>query len=190
MCHDLRSLRSTDPLVVELQMLTTHRTDLAIDRTRTIKRLRARLATICPELEAALDFTCHGPLQLIAEIPTTAAIRAIGRDELQRWLRAHKVRNAAALATRAHAATGQQTWFPGEDVAALLITHLARTVLTLNRELATAKPSSPSPAAASTSCGPCSATSSPTSTDQPTAPGSLTNGLKISRRRQASLSTR
>jgi hypothetical protein len=136
MRRDLRPLRPADPLVLELRMLTTHRADLATDRTRAINRLRGRLVAICPELEAALDFTCHGPLMLIAEFPTAAAIRAVGRDELHRRLRAPKVRNAAALATRAHAAAGQQMRVPGEDVAATQITRLARPVLALNGELA------------------------------------------------------
>jgi transposase len=135
MRRDLRPLQPTDPLVVELRMLTAHRADLATDRTRAINRLRSRLAAICPELEAALDFTCQGPLRLIAEFPTAAAIRAVGRDELHRRLHAAKVRNAAALATRAFAAAGQQTCVPGENVAALLITRLARYVLDLNTEL-------------------------------------------------------
>jgi transposase len=136
MRRDLRPLGPADPLIVELRMLTAHRADLAIDRTRAINRLRARLLAICPELEAALDFTCHGPLLLIAEFPTAAAVRALGRDKLHHWLRAHKVRNAAALATRAYDAAGQQVRIPGEDVAATLIARLARTVLALNHELA------------------------------------------------------
>ena len=136
MRRDLRPLRPADPLVLELRMLTTHRADLATDRTRAINRLRGRLVAICPQLEAALDFTCHGPLMLIAEFPTAAAIRAVGRDALHRRLRAHKVRNAAALAARAHAAAGQQMRVPGEDVAATQITRLARPVLALNGELA------------------------------------------------------
>ena len=82
MRRDLRLLRLDDPTIAELQMLTTHRADLAGDRTRAINRLRGRLAAACPALEAALDFTNQGPLLLISQFPTATAIRTAGPDEL------------------------------------------------------------------------------------------------------------
>ena len=97
MRRDLRLLRLDDPTIAELQMLTTHRADLAGDRTRAINRLRGRLAAASPALEAALDFTNQGPLVLINQCPTATAIRTTGPDELHRWLRSQHVRSAATL---------------------------------------------------------------------------------------------
>ena len=137
MRRDLRLLRLNDPTIAELQMLTTHRADLAGDRTRAINRLRGRLAAACPALEAALDFTNQGPLVLINQFPTATAIRTAGPDELHRWLRSQHVRSAATLAARAHAAAASQhIRIPGEDTAGLLIARLAATVLELNTQLA------------------------------------------------------
>jgi transposase len=137
MRRDLRVLRLDDPVIAELQMLTTHRADLVGDRTRAINRLRGRLTAACPALEASLDFTNHGPLLLISQFPTATAIRSAGPDELHRWLRTQHVRSAATLAARAHAASAtQRVRIPGEDTAGLLIARLAATVLELNVQLA------------------------------------------------------
>ncbi|MDF3051725.1 MAG: transposase family protein [Pseudonocardia sp.] len=137
MRRDLRLLRLDEPAIAELRMLTTHRADLVCDRTRTINRLRGRLAAACPTLEAALDLSNHGPLLLISQFPTATAIRAAGLDELHRWLRTRHVRGAAALAARAHAAAAaQHVRIPGEDTAGLLIARLAMGVLDLNAQLA------------------------------------------------------
>lgn len=136
MRRDLRELHLEDTLLAELRMLTAHRADLAADRTRTINRLRIRLLGIFPALERALDFTNRGPLVLISQFQTPAALIATGREELERWLRERKVRHADKLATTAiHAAEAQHVRVPGEAMAVELVGRLAATVIDLDRQL-------------------------------------------------------
>ncbi|MEU5529735.1 IS110 family transposase [Micromonospora chersina] len=136
MRRDLRELHLDDTLLAELRMLTAHRADLAADRTRTINRLRIRLLGIFPALERALDFTNRGPLVLISQFQTPAALIAIGREELERWLRERRVRHANKLATAAiEAAEAQHVRVPGEAMAGELVGRLAATVIDLDRQL-------------------------------------------------------
>ncbi|MET8911007.1 IS110 family transposase [Micromonospora sp. NPDC004551] len=136
MRRDLRELHLDDTLLAELRMLTAHRADLAADRTRTINRLRIRLLGIFPALERALDFTNRGPLVLISQFQTPAALAAFGREELERWLRERKVRHANKLATAAiEAAEAQHVRVPGEAMAGELVGRLAATVIDLDRQL-------------------------------------------------------
>src|ERR1700685_2588593 len=58
-------------------MLTTHRPDVACERTRTINRLRGRLSSILPVLEGILDFTTRGPLLLVTGFQTAQPIREV-----------------------------------------------------------------------------------------------------------------
>lgn len=137
MRRDLRVLQVEEQAIVELQMLTAHRGDLAADRTKTINRLRGRLAGISPALEGVLDFTNQGPLVLISGFQTPQAIRAAGAAELKRWLRARKVRGADKLAAAVTTAVAsQRIRVGGDDVAGVLIARLARTVLDLDEQLA------------------------------------------------------
>ena len=74
---------------------------------------------------------------LVSAYQTPRAIRAIGSDGLERWLRNQKVRGADKLAAAAsNAAASQHTRVSGEDVAAILIAQLARSVLDHDRQLA------------------------------------------------------
>jgi transposase len=137
MRRDLRELHRDDAVIAELRMLTAHRADLAADRTRTINRLRVQLLGIFPALERALDFTNRGPLVFISQFQTAAALTATGQQELERWLREHKVRNADKLATAAmRAAEAQHVRVPGETMAGELIARLATNVIELDRQLA------------------------------------------------------
>lgn len=137
MRRDLRELRLEDTTIAELRILTTHRADLAAERTRTINRLRGQLLGIFPALERALDFTNRGPLVLISQFQTPAALTAMGQHGIERWLREHKVRHADKLATAAlNAAGSQSVTLPGEAVAAHVVARLAATVIELQRQLA------------------------------------------------------
>jgi Transposase IS116/IS110/IS902 family/Transposase len=136
MRRDLRELRLVGDVIAELRLLTAHRADVAADRTRAINRLRGQLLGIFPALERAMDFTNHGPLVLISQFQTPAALAAAGPEHLERWLREHRVRNAGKLAATAlDAARAQQLSLPGEATAAGLIARLATTVLRLDDEL-------------------------------------------------------
>ena len=69
MRRDLRPLRLGEPMVLELRMLTTHRADLAADRTRAINRLRGRLVGICPALEARPGLHLPRPAHADRRVP-------------------------------------------------------------------------------------------------------------------------
>ena len=92
---DLRQLQVEEDSIAELHMLTAHRADIAADRTRSINRLRGHLLGVFAALERALDLTNKGPLILITGFQTAQAISDTGREELERWLRDHRVRCAA-----------------------------------------------------------------------------------------------
>jgi transposase len=137
MRRGLRELRLEDSTIVELRILTAHRADLTAERTRTINRLRVQLLGVFPALERALDFTNRGPLVLISQFQTPAALAAIGQHGLERWLRERKVRQADKLATVAvTAACGQSVTVPGEAIAAHVVARLAATVMELDGQLA------------------------------------------------------
>lgn len=137
MRRDLLPLRPGDEVVAELKILTSRRTDLGCDRTRTINRLRAQLTGIFPALERALDMTLAGPLTLLSGYQTPSALRRLGPRRLEAWLRNRKVRNAAQLATAATAAAERQhVVLPAEELAAQLVRTLAQEVTSLNAQLA------------------------------------------------------
>jgi transposase len=137
MRRDLRELRLEDTTIAELRIMTTHRANLAAERTRTINRLRGQLLGVFPALERALDFTNRGPLVLISHFQTPAALTAMGQHGIERRLREHKVRHPDKLATAAlKAARSQSVTLPGEAVAAHVVARLAATVIELQRQLA------------------------------------------------------
>jgi transposase len=137
MRRDLRELRVEDEAIVELRILTAHRADLAAERTRTINRLRGQLLGVFPALERALDFTNRGPMVLISQFQTPAALAAIGENGLEQWLRDRKVRHPDKLASAAvNAARSQSVTVPGEAVAAHVVARLAATVIELDGQLA------------------------------------------------------
>jgi transposase len=135
--RDLTPLRPTDELVAELKVLTRHRRDLSDDRTRTINRLRGHLTEIFPGLERELDLGNVGPLVLLNDYQTPAAIRRVGTRRLTTWLRNRKVRGADQLAAKAvQTAEGQYTALPGEQMTAEVVRSLTREVMALNEKIA------------------------------------------------------
>lgn len=134
---DVAMLRPGDEIAADLRILTARRLDLVADRTRQISRLRAQLLEIFPALERALDLTNKGPVRLLAGYQTPAAIRRAGPARIESWLKARKVRGAAALArTAAEAARAQHASLPGEKLAAAMTARLAETVMALDEEIA------------------------------------------------------
>ncbi|WP_306796175.1 IS110 family transposase [Nocardia sp. XZ_19_369] len=134
---DLPQLRPGEDLIAELRMLTGHRADLVADRTRTINRLRQQLGAVCPALERTAEITQHrGWAILLARYQRPKAIRRAGVDRLTRMLADAGVRNAAAIAQSAVAAAKSQTVrLPGEDVAAELVSELAKGVIDLDARI-------------------------------------------------------
>lgn len=138
MRRDLQPLRPGDEISVELRILTSRRTDLTCDRTRTINRLRAQLLEYFPALERAFDYSSSkATLVLLTGYQTPDALRRLGQSRLEAWLRHRKVRNAAAVAATAiEAANAQHTTLPGQRLAAAMVARLAKGVMALNEELA------------------------------------------------------
>lgn len=137
MRRDFVPLRTTPELASTLQLLTGYRRDLMADRVRLINRLRDLLVGICPALERAFDYSAaKGPVVLLTEYQTPAALRRIGVKRLTSWLDRRKVRSASDIATKAvEAADSQHTALPGEARAAKLVGDLARQLLDLDERI-------------------------------------------------------
>ncbi len=121
-------------LVSTLRVLTNYRADLIADRVRLINRLRDLLVGICHALERAFDYSAaKGPVIMLTEYQTPAALRRIGVKRLSAWLERRKVRSADTVATKAvEAALSQQMALPGEKRAAKLVCDLAHQFLALD----------------------------------------------------------
>lgn len=65
MRRDLLPIRPGDEAVIELRLLTEHRSDLVEDRTCTLNRLKSLLNSMFPALERALDMGTVGALVLL-----------------------------------------------------------------------------------------------------------------------------
>lgn len=137
MRRDLHSMRVDDEISVELRILTSHRTDLMRDRTRTINRLRSLLSTYFPALERALDISStKAALILLTGYRTPDGLRRVGRTRLETWLRKRKTYNAAKVASTAlDAANAQHVRVPGQDVAAATVGRLAEQIMALDAQL-------------------------------------------------------
>jgi hypothetical protein len=131
--QDFTLLSLPDETVANLQLLTGHRADLIADRVRLINRLRDALVGICPALERAFDYSAaKGPVVLLTEYQTPAALRRTGAKQLEDWLARRAVRSAAEVAARAlEAAHSQVTALPGEKRAAKLVCDFAHQLLAL-----------------------------------------------------------
>ncbi|GAA2144802.1 IS110 family RNA-guided transposase [Actinomadura napierensis] len=139
--RDLIPLARPAELVAELRLLTGHRADLIADRVRLVNRLRDLLLGICPALERALDYSAaKGPIVMLTEYQTPAALRRIGVNRLTSWLARRKVRGADQVAAKAvakavAAAQSQHTTLPGEKRAAALVRDLAHRLLELDAQI-------------------------------------------------------
>jgi transposase len=137
MRRDFAPLDTPPELVSTLQLLTHYRTDLITDRVRLVNRLRDLLVGICPALERAFDYSAaKGPVVMLTEYQTPAALRRIGVKRLTTWLERRKVRGAGDVAARAvEAAQAQMTALPGEKRAAKLVGDLAHQLLALDERI-------------------------------------------------------
>lgn len=137
MRRDLQPVRTGDDIAVDLRILTSRRTDLTCDRTRTVNRLRAQMLDYFPALERAFDYSVsQAALILLTGYQTPDGLRRLGRSRLEAWLRNHKARNAATIAERAiSAADAQHTVIAGQHIAAEVVSRLAKEVMTLDHEI-------------------------------------------------------
>lgn len=127
MRRDLQPVRNGDQISVDLQLLTSYRTDVMCDRVRVINRLRAVMLEYFPALERAFDYSKNkAALVMLSQYQTPEALRRIGRKRLQAWLKARGCRNSAAVASKAiEAAEAQHTTLATQTIGAVLITRLA-----------------------------------------------------------------
>ncbi|MGW3465974.1 IS110 family transposase, partial [Streptomyces olivaceoviridis] len=137
MRRDFTPIKTPPELVSTLQLLTGYRRDLIADRVRLINRLRDLLVGICPALERAFDYSAaKGPVVMLTEYQTPAALRRIGVKRLTTWLERRKVRGADAIAAKAvEAAQSQTTALPGEARAAKLVRDLAHQLLAMDERI-------------------------------------------------------
>jgi transposase len=137
MRQDFTVLTTPQENVATLQLLTSHRADLIAERVRLINRLRDLLASICPALERAFDYSAaKGPVVMLTQYAAPAALRRLGVKRLTTWLQRRNVRGAADVAATAlQAAQRQHTALPGEKCAAKLIRELAHQLLTLDQRI-------------------------------------------------------
>lgn len=131
------ALDTPPELVTTLRVLTNYRADLIADRVRLINRLRDLLVGMCPALERAFDYSAaKGPVVMLTEYQTPAALRRIGVKRLTTWLERRKVRGADTVAAKAvEAAQSQQIALPGEKRAAKLVCDLAHQLLALDERI-------------------------------------------------------
>lgn len=87
------------------------------------------MTSVFPSLERDFDYSsCKGALVLLTGYASPQQLRRIGEPRLAQWLRRRRVRNYAAVATRAlTAAHAQSVTLPGQDIAAAIITELPPT---------------------------------------------------------------
>lgn len=135
---DLPTLVPVEPLIVELQVLTSHRDDLKADWVRGVNRLRALLAGFFPGLEAALDYSNRSPLILLTGFQTPAGLRAAKPAVVRAFLIEHGApsRVVEAIAAKAlTAASEQSVVLPTEAFSAPLVARLAGDLLAVDREI-------------------------------------------------------
>lgn len=137
MRRDLQPFRQRDEITVDLRMLCARRTDLAIDRTRAITRMRTQLLEYFPALERAFNYAHRrAALILLTRFQTPAAIRQMGVAKISAWLRRHGAYAPDAVAQSAFtAAESQRTVVPGEHTAARIVGQLAAQIITLDSQL-------------------------------------------------------
>ena len=138
--RDLRPIRPSVELDLEIRLLAGRRRDLTDEQTRRLSRLHDLLASVHPGLERALELTTKGGLWLVSRYVTPAQVRAAGRHGLLEHLQAAgglPSRQIRALADRAlAAASAQQQTLPAERLTAELVRELATEALACRARLA------------------------------------------------------
>lgn len=134
MRRDLQPHRTDDQLSTELRLLTARRTDLVVDRTRAISRLRAVLLDYFPALEAEFEFAkMKAAVVLVSRYQTPDGLRRVGQRRLTAWLKNQHCYRPAVVAERAiTAANRQQSTVAGQSVAASIVAGLANDILRLH----------------------------------------------------------
>lgn len=134
MRRDLQAHRKGNKVSTELRLLTARRTDLVVDRTRALSRLRAVLLDYFPALEAEFDFAkMKAAVVLVSRYQTPDGLRRVGQRRLTTWLQSRSCYRPAIVAERAiSAANRQHTQVAGQTVGAAIVADLAADVLRLH----------------------------------------------------------
>lgn len=135
---DIAHIAPPDEIIVELTVLTGHRTDRVGEWTRGVNRLRGLLTSIFPGLERSFDYSTRTGLILLTRYCTPTAIRIATDDEFAEFLQAAGVRRPTipGMVVKARtAAEGQNVVLPGEVTVAHLVMRLAGQLLELDREV-------------------------------------------------------
>jgi transposase len=136
MRSDLSELKPGEQEIAELQLLLARRRDLITDQSRTITRLREALLSMFPALERALDLNSKGPLTLLTHYQSPAQLRRAGHKRVATYLRNRGVKGSTKVADKALAAAkAQSVTLPAQDVAASIVTELAKDVLGLKERV-------------------------------------------------------
>lgn len=146
MPHTLRRVGTDDETLAELGVLAGYDDDLAAEATRLTNRLRDALLHVHPALERLLGnhFDRPGVLDLLAQAPTPAALRALDTATMTEIMRPGSPRLAKTLPEKIHTALAAQTVvIPGTDAFGTVIagvaaqlrdTHARRTTLATDLE--------------------------------------------------------
>ena len=136
--RDLQPVRRGDQTSVDLQILTSYRTDVMCDRVRAINQLRAMMLEYIPTLERAFDYSKNkAALVMLSNYETPEALRHIGRPRLHSWMKARGCRNSSAVADKAvTAAEAQHTTLATQAIGAAMVARLAGQIAEITCTLA------------------------------------------------------
>jgi transposase len=131
---DLRVIEPTTQLDASLRLLVARRSELVVDQTRRIARMRNLLCSIHPGLEAVIEAGNKADVLLLTRYVTPTQIRRAGHKRILEFLRRggefhHRTIDNLTTKTVA-SAVAQDIAVPGETVAAELIQAMAREILT------------------------------------------------------------
>lgn len=138
---DFRPITLSDDGTAELRLLVSRRSDLVVDQTRRITRMRFLLAGIHPSLERNLDLTNRGPLVLLTRFVAADDLRHLTRTRLAEHLvraglrqsQAAHLAEAALVAAKSH----PELTLPAEAATAELIREMAEEALDARNRIAT-----------------------------------------------------
>lgn len=137
---DFRPIALPHDSLAELRLLVSRRSDLVVDQTRRITRMRYLLATIHPGLERVLDLTNQGPMILLTRFVAAGELRRLTPRRLARHLVRAGIRQGQAdhFAAAVLQATAEHPdiSLPAEAATADLIREMASEALDARNRIA------------------------------------------------------
>lgn len=130
--RDLRPIEAEADVDVDIRLLVGRRSEVVVDQTRRLSRLRDLLSSLFPALERRVDVTTKTGLAFLSLVAAPDEIRRAGAARIARRVAkaAPHLRRAEALAQEAvDLAKAQITTVPGAAVRARLVEELAAEAL-------------------------------------------------------------